>query len=101
MLSKEGIELMKECLKELYKKLSKRNLLSKQSVKAALKYIEQLETELKEVTTQRNELATKLSDKEDDKQKLIEKLEKDKMEQFDDYTIYLIESYLEIMKGKE
>lgn len=32
---------------------------------------------------------------------LIEKLEKDKMEQFDDYVIYLIESYLEIVKGAE
>ena len=38
---------------------------------------------------------------ESDKQKLIEKLEKDKMEQFDDYVIYLIESYLEIVKGAE
>lgn len=38
---------------------------------------------------------------ESDKQKLIEKLEKDKMEQFDDYVIYLIESYLEIVKGVE
>lgn len=38
---------------------------------------------------------------ESDKQKLIEKLEEDKMEQFDDYVIYLIESYLEIVKGVE
>lgn len=37
---------------------------------------------------------------ETSKQKLIDKLEKDKMEQFDDYNIYLIESYLEIVKGK-
>ncbi len=41
--------------------------------------IEQLEKELKEVTTQRNHLATELSDNEDDKQELIEKLEKDKV----------------------
>lgn len=40
-------------------------------------YIEQLEKEVEEVTIQRNELATILSDKEDDKQKLMEKLEKD------------------------
>jgi hypothetical protein len=37
---------------------------------------------------------------ESDNQKLIEKLEKDKMEQFDDYIIYLIESYLKILKGE-
>lgn len=35
---------------------------------------------------------------ETDKQKLIEKLEGDKIEQFDDYVIYLLESYLEILK---
>lgn len=33
-------------------------------------------------------------------QKLIDKLEADKMEQFDDYVIYLIESYLAILKGE-
>ena len=31
---------------------------------------------------------------------LIDKLEADKMEQFDDYVIYLIESYLAILKGE-
>lgn len=36
---------------------------------------------------------------ETQKQKVIDKLEKDKMEQFDDYTIHLIESYLKILKG--
>lgn len=45
--------------------------------KALVEYIEQLETKLETVTTQRNKLATELSDKEDDKQKLIENLEED------------------------
>ena len=32
---------------------------------------------------------------------VLEKLEADKMEQFDDYVIYLIESYLAILKGEK
>lgn len=31
---------------------------------------------------------------------VLDKLEADKMEQFDDYVIYLIESYLAILKGE-
>lgn len=38
---------------------------------------------------------------ETNNKKLIEKLEEDKMEQFDDYTIHLIESYLDIVKGEK
>lgn len=38
---------------------------------------------------------------ESDKQKLIEKLEEDKMKEFDDYVIYLLESYLKILKGED
>ena len=32
---------------------------------------------------------------------VLDKLEADKMEQFDDYVIYLIESYLAILKGEK
>lgn len=47
-----------------------------------------------------NQLRRKIIKLETDKQKLIEKLEEDKMKEFDDYTICLIESYLKILKGE-
>lgn len=77
MLSKEEIEDMKDNLKNLHHMLGKEPSISKDTIENALQYIEQLETKLETVTTQRNKLATELSDKEDDKQKLIEKLEED------------------------
>lgn len=43
----------------------------------------------------------KLKQLETREQKLIEKLEEDKMKEFDDYTICLIESYLKILKGEK
>lgn len=56
---------------------------------------------LYERTTKENiKLKRQVEQLETDKQKLIEKLEADKMEQFDDYVIYLIESYLETLKGE-
>ena len=77
MLSKEEIENMKLDILNLHHMLGKKPSISKNAIKNALKYIDQLES---------------------DQQKLIEKLEEDKMEQFDDYVIYLLESYLEILK---
>lgn len=77
-----------------------------------IEQIEQLETELKETTMQRNKLATILSEKEDDKQKLIEKLEnlceinsnlynskKQKEVDFSEWS--LAEEILEILKGEK
>lgn len=61
-------------------------MISKEEMKEALRvgddrtvieYIEQLENKVREVEVQRNELATELSENEDDKQKLIDKVEND------------------------
>lgn len=101
MQSKEEIENMKKYFSEcILKDTVYEEELTINFMKVAKEHIKQLETEVKEVTIQRNKLATILSDKEDDKQKLIVKLEEDKIEQFDDYVIYLIESYLKILKGE-
>lgn len=77
MLSKEEIENGKAHLRWL---LDNGILTSEDDsyVEAVLEYIEQLESE---------------------KQKLIEKLEEDKMKEFDDCVIYLLEAYLKILKG--
>jgi len=74
MLSKEEIETCKEELNNYieFMKTAGDNTGWARGLKW---YIEQLETDLKEVTTQRNELATELSENEDNKQELIEKLE--------------------------
>lgn len=68
MLSKEEIE-------EHIKLVKLKEYEANSTEKALVEYIEQLETKLETVTTQRNKLATELSDKEDDKQELMEKLE--------------------------
>ncbi len=92
----------------------------KEILESAISYIDQLESEMKEVTSQRNELATELSDIEDNKQELIEKLEnkfnnikKQKLPKFKTLTDVIkykgyaegkIESYneiLEIVKGEK
>lgn len=53
------------------------------NIETILKYIEQLENKVREVEAQRNELATELSENEDDKQKLIDKL-KEKIKYFEE-----------------
>lgn len=80
MLSKEEIENSKRNLKRVLETDPLLRTIDFQynDVDNLLDYAEQLETQ---------------------KQKLIEKLEEDKMEQFDNYIIYLIESYLKILKG--
>lgn len=83
MPSKEEIEKAKENITKYLNDIWFGTLYSQEEndrdEKILLEYIDQLES---------------------DKQKLIEKLEEDKMEQFDDYIIYLIESYLKILKGE-
>lgn len=84
MLSKEEIEKAKETMQQYiqdtptlpYDCIANHE---KEATILLLDYLEQLET---------------------DKKKLLEKLEADKMKQFDDYVIYLIESYLAILKGE-
>ena len=55
------------------------------------------------ILSQPKEIATKniiqlLEQKDNKINKVIDKMIGDKMEQFDDYVIYLIESYLEILE---
>lgn len=45
-----------------------------------------------------SEILNLLEQKDNKINKVIDKLKDDKMEQFDDYIIYLIESYLEILE---
>lgn len=62
-------------------------------------YIEQLEFKNSALKTEHKFNIGKIEQLETSKQKLIEELEADKMEQFDDYIIYLQEKYLGILKG--
>ena len=108
MLSKEEIEKTKEILNDSIEYgtfgrscRNNRNKLDTKAYKAleiAMRYIEQLEqgkADRINADSYENSYIAKLQSRE---QKLIEKLEEDKMEQFDDYVIYLLESYLEILK---
>lgn len=90
MLSKEEIENMKLDILNLHHMLGKKPSISKNAIKNALKYIDQLES---------------------DQQKLIEKLEEDKIELIEElkYNITkrearmqlnLVNKYLEIVKGE-
>ncbi len=78
MISKEEIKESKQCLDEIivntYAEGKSKKLYNLQI------YIQQLENKVREVEAQRNELATELSENEDDKQKLIDKLEYRKFE---------------------
>lgn len=77
MISKEEIEELKSLLfKDQLTQHGKRKL---------IEYIEQLENKVREVEAQRNELATELSENEDDKQKLIDKLEARRKQNNDRY----------------
>ena len=110
MLNKEEIEKAKGITKNYIKDtpVAPYECLMNEERKAAivlLEYIEQLEKTISRKMSNNKRLSKKyLKERyqkkqlESDKQKLIEKLEGDKMEQFDDYVIYLLESYLEILK---
>lgn len=91
MLSKEEIEAGKQCLKDVIVNTYAEGKARK--LENLYKYIEHLEAD-------NYECNNIIHDYIDERQKLIDKLEADKMEQFDDYVIYLIESYLAILKGE-
>lgn len=56
-----------------------------------------LQEDFEQIYNECNRLEAKEFKLENKINKLKDEMEKDKMEQFDDYVIYLIESYLEIM----
>lgn len=84
MLSKEEIH---NCLSEVMKIL-------------AIANIDREDKKLGQYVCDLQKVENYIDKLEADKQKLIKKLEEDKMKEFDDYTICLIESYLKILKGE-
>lgn len=60
--------------------------------------IEKQQTKIKELESDLYSANCIIDDYIDERNKLKNKLTGDKMEQFDDYIIYLIESYLEILE---
>lgn len=58
-----------------------------------------LQEDFEQIDNERNRLEAKEFKLENKINKLKDEMEKDKMEQFDDYVIYLIEKYLNILEG--
>ena len=62
-----------------------------------LNLIEKQQTKIKELEADLYSANCTINDYIEERNKLKDKMIGDRMEQFDDYVIYLIESYLEIM----
>ena len=62
-----------------------------------LNLIQKQQTKIKELEADLYSANCTINDYIEERNKLKDKMIGDKMEQFDDYVIYLIESYLEIM----
>ena len=85
MLSKEEIEKAKECLNEIILNTYAENKAKKLNI--LKQYIQELEAD-------KYEANNIISEYIDERKSLIDKMKADRMEQFDDYVIYLIETYL-------
>lgn len=103
MLSKKEIENAKECVKEIIQNTYAEGKAI--NLNNALEYINQLETKVKELAKGQQELMQsrrkwkrRYYNLKNKNKKLKDKLIGDKMEQLDDYIIYLLESYLDIIK---
>ena len=98
----EAIRYFKECI---LKDTIFEEGLTLSFMKEANEYIEQLETKVKELGKGQQELMQsrrkwkcRYYNLKNRNKKLKDKLIADKIEQFDDYVIYLLESYLDIIK---
>jgi len=86
--SKEEIQEAKQCLKDTISNTYAEGKAKK--LDTVYKYIEELEADNYEANNIINDYI-------DERRKLIEQMQADKMERFDDYVIYLIEKYLDIL----
>lgn len=70
-----------------------------QAIEHILSDYKKLQEDFEQIGNECNRLEAKEFKLENKINKLKEEMEKDKMEQFDDYVIYLIEKYLNILEG--
>lgn len=70
-----------------------------QAIEHILSKYKKLQEDFEQIDNECNRLEAKEFKLENKINKLKDEMEKDKMEQFDDYVIYLIEKYLNVLEG--